>query len=65
MAFQHLRTHIGGHTWAARVRDGFGSRPITGGNACVYTNAIAVDHSGTKGLEQSAGRIVTNIRRYT
>ena len=51
MAFQHLRTHIGGHTWAARVRDGFGPRPITGGNARVYTNAIAVDRIGTKGLE--------------
>ncbi|MEE2928986.1 MAG: hypothetical protein VX608_17390 [Chloroflexota bacterium] len=23
MAFQHLRSHIGGHTWAPRVRDGF------------------------------------------
>ncbi len=24
---------------------------VTGGNARVYTNAMAVDHIGTKGLE--------------
>ncbi len=51
MAFQHLRTHIGAHTWAARVRDGFGPSPITDGNARIYTNAMAVEHIGTKGLE--------------